>query len=66
MANEEKLLNQILSEGKKLVKSEKYEEASNMFLEAYNLDKWKEVYGTNILTNLAYTFAMKGNIIKAK
>lgn len=29
-----------------------------MFLEAYNLDKWKEVYGTNILTNLGKYFEL--------
>lgn len=45
MANEEKLLNNLLSQGKSLVNEKNFEEAIKMLNEAYQLEKWRELYG---------------------
>jgi tetratricopeptide (TPR) repeat protein len=66
IAQEEIFVNDLLKAGDKLLLENKYDEAIKMFEEAFCFDKWKEVYGGTILTNLAYAQALKGNMVMAK
>jgi len=59
-------VNDLLKAGDKLILENKYDEAIKMFEEAFGFDKWKELYGGTILSNLAYAQALKGNMVMAK
>ena len=45
-------MNDLLKKGDKLLLENKYDEAIQMFEEAFAFDKWKELYGSTILSNL--------------
>jgi len=62
MATEEKLMNDVIAESKKLIEARNYEEAAKTLKDALTHDKWKDLYGTTILSNLVYSLAMQGNI----
>ena len=53
LANEENLLNELLKQGRKFMQEKDFGEAIKMLLEAYSLDKWKELYGGVILPKLS-------------
>lgn len=62
MSNEENLLNDLLTEGRKFIALKRFEEGMKMFKEAYSLDKWKELYGSIIIPNLGKNYYIKFNI----
>ncbi len=41
-------------------------DAYNLFNEAHGLEKWRDVYGSVTMSNLAYICAKMGNFTKAK
>jgi hypothetical protein len=52
IANEEIFVNDLLKAGDKLLLENKFDEAIKMFEEALGFDKWKDLYGSTILSNL--------------
>lgn len=42
------------------------DDALGLFEEANTLEKWRDIYGTVVLANLAFICAKKKNYIKAK
>ena len=66
VASEELQINDLIKLSKQNIEEKKFEEAINLLEEANKFDKWKEIYGGVILSNLAYSSAMKGNSTMAK
>ena len=66
MTNEEMLVTQLIKEGQKCISEGKWQEAEHLFSEADHLDKWKDIYGGQIYSSLAISYAHLGNITKAK
>lgn len=56
----------MIKEGQRCLTEGKLNDAQNLFEEANNLEKWKDVYGTVVLANLAYICALKRNYSMAK
>lgn len=52
MTNEEQLILELLKEGQKSVESKNWSEAAHYFNEADGLDKWRDIYGGKIYSNL--------------
>jgi uncharacterized protein HemY len=66
MANEEQLIGQLIAEGQGCLDNEKWQEAADLFTEAEQLEKWRDLYGGQIYASLAYAFAQLGDTTKAK
>ena len=66
IAKEEAYLNTLIKESKAKIESKEFSTAISILEEANKFDKWKELYGSTILSNLAYTSAMQKNSVKAK
>eukprot|EP00349_Pseudokeronopsis_sp_Brazil_P002870 CAMPEP_0202968954 /NCGR_PEP_ID=MMETSP1396-20130829/14495_1 /ASSEMBLY_ACC=CAM_ASM_000872 /TAXON_ID= /ORGANISM="Pseudokeronopsis sp., Strain Brazil" /LENGTH=114 /DNA_ID=CAMNT_0049695919 /DNA_START=468 /DNA_END=812 /DNA_ORIENTATION=+ len=66
MASEEDLISKLVQQGKKLNNDQKYEECSQVLKEAYNMSKWKELFGAAIIANLAFACAKKGDVVMAR
>ena len=66
MVTEEMLVTQLIEEGQKFLDEHKWRDAVDLFSEAENLDKWKDLYGGQIYASLAYAFAQLGDKTKAK
>jgi hypothetical protein len=56
MTTEEHLIVQLIKEGQKFIDHSNWEEAANYFSEADNLDKWRDIYGSKIYSNLGKFF----------
>ena len=66
VANEEILADSLIKEGSRCIDEGKLTDALHLFEEANLLEKWRDIYGTIILANLAYICAKQGNIHKAR
>jgi outer membrane protein assembly factor BamD (BamD/ComL family) len=66
VANEELLADSLIQGGLALIDQGKLTEAQQCFEDANQLEKWRDIYGTVVLANLAYICAMKGNMLMAK
>ena len=66
VANEEILADSLIKEGSRCIEEGKLGDAHHLFEEANDLEKWRDIYGTVILANLAYICALKKNYTKAK
>jgi outer membrane protein assembly factor BamD (BamD/ComL family) len=66
VANEEILADSLISEGNRCIVEGKLTDALHLFEEANQLEKWKDIYGTKVLANLAYICAKLGNMHKAR
>lgn len=65
MTTEEKIITQLINEGKKCLENDQWNEAIDLFSEADTLEKWRDIYGGTILSSLSLAFAQLGNHIKA-
>ena len=54
IANEELLMNNLIKEGKRCIEENKLEDALQLLEEANTMNRWKDVYGSVVLSNLAY------------
>ena len=66
IAKEEEYLTTLISESKEKIETKEFGLAITLLEEANKFDKWKELYGSTILSNLAYIQAMKGNSVLAR
>lgn len=66
IANEEQLADSLIEQGHRCLEENKLQDALTLFEEANQLEKWRDVYGTLVLANLAYICAKLGNILRAK
>ena len=66
IANEEALADSLISEGQRCIEENKLQDALQLFEEANQLEKWRDIYGTVVLANLAYICAKLGNIHRAR
>lgn len=66
VAHEENLINSLIKESMQCIDNSQLEEALSMLQEANSMDKWKELYGPQVLSNLSYCYALKGNFTLAK
>lgn len=66
VANEEILADSLIKEGSRCIEEGKLTDALTLFEEANLLEKWRDIYGTVVLANLAYICAKQGNIHKAR
>lgn len=60
------LADSLIQEGSRCIDEGKLVDALHLFEEANHLEKWKDIYGTIVLANLAYICAKQGNIHKAR
>jgi len=54
VTNEENLINQLIKEGKSCLNDENYDDALYLFSEANQMNQWRNLYGSTIISNLAY------------
>jgi outer membrane protein assembly factor BamD (BamD/ComL family) len=66
VANEEHLVDSLIQEGAKCIDEKKLDDALHLFEEALALEKWRDLYGPLILSNLAYICVQKKNYVKGK
>ena len=66
VANEEKLADSLVKEGSRCLDEGNLNDAQDLFDQAFSLEKWRDIYGTVILANLAYICVKKKNYIMAK
>lgn len=66
VANEEILAESLIKEGSRCIDEGKLEDAQHLFDEANQLEKWRDIYGTVVLANLAYICLLKNNVTKAR
>ena len=66
IAHEENLINSLIKESMQCIEDSQLEAALGMLQEANGMDKWKELYGPQVLSNLAYCYALKGNYTLSK
>eukprot|EP00347_Sterkiella_histriomuscorum_P010322 403376753 len=66
ITNEENLINSLIKEGKTCIQNTDYEDALYLFTEAKMMDKWKSLYGSCIVANLAFIQARRGNMVSAR
>jgi thioredoxin-like negative regulator of GroEL len=52
MVNEERLINQLISEGQRCMDEGRWHESTQLFSEAEQLDKWRDLYGGQIFASL--------------
>jgi hypothetical protein len=56
----------LIKEGQRCLDQQNLDDALHLFGEAMAMDKWKPLYGSSILSSLAYIQSLKGNITLAK
>jgi thioredoxin-like negative regulator of GroEL len=66
LANEEIIMSQLLKQGQAFIEEKKWSEAIGAYEEAEKMDKWSEIYGSQICSSLSLAYAQIGNITKAK
>ena len=66
LATEEIIVNNLLSRGQEFINEEKWAEAIVAYEDAEKMERWSEIYGTQIFSSLALAHAHTGNITKAK
>jgi hypothetical protein len=52
IASEEILVNDLIKEGRKCLGEGRYSDAIEILTEAHGFDKWKDLYGSTILSSL--------------
>lgn len=65
IANEEILMNQLIKESTKFIAETKFSSAIELLSEANLMTRWREVYGSTILSSLAFANASQGNQVMA-
>ena len=66
VTNEENLINQLIKEGKSCLDENNYEDALYLFGEANQMNQWRNIYGSTIISNLAYIQTKRGNLAAAR
>jgi outer membrane protein assembly factor BamD (BamD/ComL family) len=56
----------LILEGQKAIEVKNYNDALYLFGEAHSMTKWQGLFGSRILSSLAYANALKGNLTLAK
>lgn len=66
VANEEILADSLIKEGTRCIEESKLADALHLFEEANSLEKWRDIYGTMVLANMAFICVKQGNYMKAR
>jgi outer membrane protein assembly factor BamD (BamD/ComL family) len=65
LATEEMQLGTLMSEGKNCIDIGNFKAATSLFEEAYEMEQWWMIYGSTILSSLAFAQSSQGNHIMA-
>ncbi|CDW79125.1 UNKNOWN [Stylonychia lemnae] len=66
VTNEENLINQLIKEGKQCMDDQNFNDALYLFNEANQMNQWRNLYGSTIISNLAYIQTKRGNMAAAR